>query len=321
MRVLHITNNYPTPTFPAFGIFVKEQIESLRDKGIDCDVFFINGRENSKIKYLSSVFKLRHLLRSGRYEILHCHHFLSALVLLATFMFSKFKIVVSFQNDPLKESGYFIYRIIRKYFDLVIFKNESTLISDVNNSVQIPNGVNLNLFKPIPKDIARARLNLDMKSKYLLFMSSNYIRQQKRYDRFKGVITTIKDKYGIHDINEIILTNCERNLVPYYINAADVHVLTSDFEGSPNSVKECMACNVSVVSTDVGNVRTLIKGLTGYYLSPSFDIEEITKLTIHALKEKKTNGRDRIKELNLDIESIAEKIILYYKKLINNQLT
>lgn len=318
MRVLHITNNYPTTKLPAFGIFVKEQIESLQTVGVKCDVFIINGRENGKIEYIASVFRLRKLLRSERYDILHCHHFLSALVLLATCKFRKFKIVVSFQNDPVNESGHFIYRIIKRYSNLVIFKNESTLVSYDNNAVQIPNGVNLELFKPIPKDIARERLNLDMKNKYLLFVSSNFIRQQKRYDRFKSVMTMLKDRHGLHNIEEILLINCERNLVPYYINASDVHVLTSDFEGSPNSVKECMACNIPVVSTDVGNVKTLIKGLTGYYVSHLFDIEEIAKLTISALKEEKTRGRDRIIELNMDIDSIAERIISYYKKLINN---
>ena len=55
MKVLHITNNYPTPNLPIFGIFVKEQIESLSKLNIDCDIFFINGREKGNFEYLKSI--------------------------------------------------------------------------------------------------------------------------------------------------------------------------------------------------------------------------------------------------------------------------
>ena len=59
MKVLHITNNYPTAKFPVFGIFVKEQIESLSSEGIESDIFFVNGRENGKIAYLERLRDLR----------------------------------------------------------------------------------------------------------------------------------------------------------------------------------------------------------------------------------------------------------------------
>jgi hypothetical protein len=55
MKVLPLTNNYPTTNFPIFWIFVKEQIESLVETGVKCEVFFINGKENGKIEYLKRV--------------------------------------------------------------------------------------------------------------------------------------------------------------------------------------------------------------------------------------------------------------------------
>jgi len=75
------------------------------------------------------------------------------------------------------------------------------------------------------------------------------------------------------------------------MNAADVHLLTSDYEGSPNSVKECMACNTSVVSTNVGNVNELLNNVEGCFVSDNFDENELAELVNKSLKSKTTNGR------------------------------
>ena len=70
MKVLHITNNYPTPNFPIFGIFVKEQIDSLSALGVENEVFFINGREKGKLEYVKSLQIKKIFERSTRYRTL-----------------------------------------------------------------------------------------------------------------------------------------------------------------------------------------------------------------------------------------------------------
>src|SRR5665647_322653 len=109
MKILHITNNYPTNNHPIFGIFVKEQIESLSKKGVENEVFFINGRELGKKAYLKSIIKLRVILKEKKFDILHCHHAYSAIVLLFTLRFFKYKKIISYQNDPDKEGGIFLF--------------------------------------------------------------------------------------------------------------------------------------------------------------------------------------------------------------------
>ena len=84
MKVLHITNNFPTKQYPVFGIFVKEQIDSLSNLGVSNEVYFINGREFGLKAYWSSIKKLRKKLKSSDYNILHCHHSFSALILFLT---------------------------------------------------------------------------------------------------------------------------------------------------------------------------------------------------------------------------------------------
>jgi teichuronic acid biosynthesis glycosyltransferase TuaC len=150
----------------------------------------------------------------------------------------------------------------------------------------------------------------------LLFVSSNKIRKQKRYDRFSQTITILKEKYKINGIQEIKLINTSRDKIPFYFNAVDIHLMSSEFEGSPNSVKESLACNTSVVSTNVGNVSELLKNVKGSYVSEGSSPEELAFLVDKALRDNFQNGLERLIELELDIDSVALKLKNIYIKLI-----
>lgn len=316
MKVLHLTNNYPTVTHPIFGVFVKEQIESIQNIGIDCDIFFINGREKGRMEYIISIFKLRKHLQINTYDIIHCHHVLSALCLILSGSGKSSKVIVSFQNDPSNEWGPFIYQFIKKRIDQSIFKNNSKLIVD-NRCSYLPNGVNTSYFIDKGKWESYKKLGLDESKIYILFVSSNFIRKQKRYDRFKQVLTILSSKYNWENIEELSLVNTPRDLVPYYFSASSLHLLTSDFEGSPNSIKESMSCNTPVVSTPVGNVEEMLCGASNCFVTNSFDPEELAYYCDKALK---TSGSPRVTliEKKLDIESVAYKLKYIYLALLNS---
>lgn len=315
LRVLHVTNNFPTARFPIYGIFVKEQIDSLTNHGIDNTIYFINGREKGKFEYLYSIFKIKKLIRKNSFNIIHCHHALSAVFLLLVRIISKEKVVVSFQNDPVHELGKLSYNFISKRVDAMIFKNNSAFI-ERTNSFYVSNGVNTEIFKPNDKAEACERLGLDPNYKYILFVSSNMIRKQKRYDRFCEVLDILRSEYQLN-VKEIKLINEERQYIPDYLNAADIHLLTSDFEGSPNSVKECMACNTSVVSTNVGNVKELLTDVDGSFVSKGTTPNELAALVDAALKfSGEKNGRKMLIKQKLDKDSVAKKIIDIYNKLV-----
>jgi glycosyltransferase involved in cell wall biosynthesis len=311
MKILHITNNYPTSNHPIFGIFVKEQITSLNNLNIDNEVFFINGREKGKTEYFFSIKELRKRLKINDYDILHCHHAFSAVSLLLTFRFFKSKRIVSYQNPPKKEGGILLFKIIKFFFHLVILKDTK---SNDNKIFYLPNGTNTNFFKQYSREESIKKLNLDKHKNYIIFMDSNKEkRTQKRVDRFDKVINVLSKKENPHCIEPIKLTNTERNLIPYYLSASSVHLITSDFEGSPNSVKECMACNTPVVSTPVGNVYDLIGDVDGCYISKSFDCNELAALVIKSIKHKDFNSREKLFDKNLDIDSVSKKLLNIYK--------
>jgi len=314
MRVLHITNNYPSTKNPVFGIFVKEQIESLHLCGIDNDMLIINGRENGKVEYLKSICRINSRLSKNKYDVIHCHHALSAICYLMSMKSHNNNCVVSFQNDPVNEINRFLYNWIYKSFDKLILKSYNE--NDCDKIEIVPNGVDINFFVEMERSQARKKIGLENDKKYILFVSSNFIRKQKRYDKFLEVIDILRTKYSVKDLEIIKLVNVDRSYVPIYFNAVDVHLLTSDFEGSPNSVKECMACNTQVVSTDVGDVRQLLSNVEGSYVANKGGSEELADLVYKAISYKnKINSREALIQKQLDMFSVANKIIKLYQSI------
>ena len=178
MKILHITDNYPTPKDPIFGIFVKEQIDSLSKAGVKNEVFFINGREKGKLEYFMSIYKIHSLLRKNQFDVIHCHHAFSAVCFILSGHAKNNKTVVSYQNDPTNENGKRVFSFIQKRVNTIILKNNSTIVDNKTVFYQ-PNGVNIEFFKPIDSGKCKKKLNLDIQKKYILFVSSNFIREQK----------------------------------------------------------------------------------------------------------------------------------------------
>lgn len=324
MKVLHITNAYPTLKNPAFGIFIKEQIDSLTKLGITNDVFFINSKENSKLEYLKSFFKLRRL--SENYDIVHCHHVYSAVVAICALRRSVK--VVSFlgsgSTDALtlpKFISNIVYKLVFKKTSSRIFKNGLTeKTKGIRGNYYLPNGVNIDFFSPIEKFAAKKKLDLDNNKRYILFVSAmNLYRKEKRYDIYKKVIELLKSKYSFATIEELHLVNVSRDLVPYYFNASDLHLLVSDFEGSPNSIKESLACDVPVVSTKVGNVEEMLSGLEFNFCVNSNNPDEIAQVVsqVLAINFKPSYLRDIVVSKKLDNLSIALQLSDIYKKTLS----
>lgn len=285
MRVLHITTNYPTTDFPIFGIFVKEQVDSLSKLGVENDVYYCNGEGKGIRKYITYVPKVWWRVATGHYDLIHCHHAISAIIFSLTTLAFRKKCILSYQNDPEKEWGKVVFKILHIFFNGFIFKNRSGYLR-YSKTYYLPNGCNEDFFYPMDREQCRKALGMKMNSKYILFMDSNKkIREQKRKDRFDEALSILKEKFR-YDVEPVILRNTPREMIPTIINACDLHLLSSDFEGSPNSVKECMCCNVPVVSTDVGNVREMIGDIPGNCVVDQFDSEVLAEASNRILSSK-----------------------------------
>jgi teichuronic acid biosynthesis glycosyltransferase TuaC len=300
------------------------QSQSLRKCGINLKLFTIN--QKGVIGYGRECHRLSNFLRRNNFDIIHAHYALTAIVSLVAR--NKEKLVVSFMGDDIvgtnRKDGSvtsisrvfaFINSVLAKYFfDHSIVKSiEMLKMINTDKVSLIPNGVDLDLFCPKDKLVARDKLSLNPSSKIILFVS-NPSRIEKNYNLAKTAVTRI----NIPDTILLTISDVsQRELVNYY-NAADAIILTSFHEGSPNVIKEAMACNCPIVSTDVGDVKWVIGKTNGCFVA-SFDADDFAKKIEHAINYSllngRTNGRDRIQEIGLDATSITKKIINIYESL------
>ena len=184
----------------------------------------------------------------------------------------------------------------------------------LRNAIVIPNGVNFHRFFPIAKDQAQKRLYFNPQKKHILF-ASNPDRPEKNDALADKAIRLVNN----YDVEVHFLKNIINSEVKLHYCASDIVLLTSTREGSPNVIKEAMACNRPIVCTNVGDVRWVLGDTPGCYVA-SFESGNVAVKLKMALKfsieKRMTNGRGRLMELGLDSESIASKIINIYHEIL-----
>lgn len=307
MNVLIVTNMYPTPEMPAFGTFVQDQVQSLRQAGASVEVFFFNGRV-SKWNYLWAFFGYWRRLWRGRYDVIHAHYVLSGVVARAQW---GHRVVLTHHGPevlghPRWQS--WLCRVMTPLFDEVIHVSEQvrSALRDEDGWV-IPCGVDLDQFQPLARAEARSQLGLPP-DKPLVLWAGEHWRPEKRFDLVEQAMAQVQA--ALPDAELVLLTKKPHQVVPLYMSACDVLVLTSAAEGSPMVIKEAMACNLPVVSVRVGDVPEVIGDTPGCALV-NRDPAEIASQLIAVLRApRRTDGRQRIDYLRHD--RVAQRLLEVY---------
>ncbi|MEZ5198994.1 MAG: glycosyltransferase [Bacteroidales bacterium] len=312
--------------------FIENQLNSLIKTGfVEIKTFSITKR--NLIGYFQSISILKRIINKESFDIIHAHYGFSG-VISKIAGFNR-KVVVSFLGDDLmgnvKSNGsyskkskvlVFINKFFAKYFfDINIVKSQSLADTFFKNTqfIIIPNGVDLDFFTPIEKKIARNKIKLSEDEKYFLFLGDPK-RNVKNYKLFEASLKNIKE---VTNYKILILKGIDKENVNLYYNSADICVLSSLHEGSPNVIKEGMACNTIIVSTNVGDVNWLFGNANGYFISEPDPISFSKAIEKAILFEKQSlipNGRERIKLLGLDNNNIAMKILDIYKSICKKQV-
>lgn len=288
---------------------VLRQHESLQRNGHSIYLFpLISSGING---YIKEFFRLRKFVHTNHYNLIHAHYsysaFISGLLLKQKVICSLMGSDVFSQPKPIRFTTWLFYRFIWK----ATITKSSEMQQIYPNSVLIPNGVDFDIFTPIDSSLNTLKTELNPKFKNILFIAVDPESKVKNLNLAKKAIKILSDKsIKLHILHE--KTPQELN---YYYNLADLLLLTSFSEGSPNVIKEAMACNLPIVSTDVGDVREVVGNTAGCYIT-SFEPGDVAEKIKKALEfGKKTNGRENIK--HLDNKIIAEKIIRVYQQVIN----
>jgi len=313
MKVLVVTNMYPTAESPAFGPFVKDQVDSLRRARVDIDVLFINGRKN-RLNYLWGIFRLWWVLLKKRYDIIHAHYAISGFVARLQWFHP---VIVTYHGAEVGDYAPFWLKTPARrgawLFDRIIVVNKrekERLINGENKTTIIPGGIDFSVFCPMPVKMARRQLDLPLE-KPLVLWAGEYWQYEKRFELVQEVVDRLKQ--NLPETELVLVSGKPHAIMPFYMNACDVLLLTSRSEGSPTVVKEAMACNLPIVSTDVGDVAEIISGVENCYLVEP-EAEEVANTLRKVLELRpRTRGREKIKHLGAD--QIAQRVIEIYNEL------
>jgi glycosyltransferase involved in cell wall biosynthesis len=305
IRVLMITSEWPTEERPDYAPFIVRQANFLRSAGLRVDVFPFRGSKKP-FNYLRAWFQIRKKLRRGSYDLVHAQWGQSGLLaipkycpLVVTFRGSDLEGIVdskgqyTFAGNVLK----FLSKAIALVADEIIVLSES-LGSRLPKGCKyhlIPSGLDLGLFCPTSKMKAREALALDENRRLVLFGGRPEV-PVKRYNLAQQALALLAGQWNI---DLVVCQKVPHHVMPLYMNACDVLLLTSLHEGSPDIIKEALACNLPIVSVDVGDVRERISGISGCILCNDDRPTTIAAGLVEVLSRKMPiNSRDAVKDLD-----------------------
>ncbi len=313
---------YPSSDTPFDGVFIKEQIQYCHDKyNIDYEVYVIDRSGNKYLNYFKSIFKVKEIISKGGFDIIHVHFGLSGMFLLLK-PFIKAPVLLTLHGSDIqsfkKKDGLTqkVSRMAATNAERIIILNNTmaTLLKKHQHKlVKIPCGINTEIF-----DLARNNLN---NKSFLIGFPSDRKREVKNYPLFK-VITDILKKRG-YTIENVEFTNFTRKEMAWNLSKLDCLLMTSYSEGSPQIIKEAMVCGVPIVSTKVGDIEILLEDVNNCFVIDSYEpdlfVEKVAEILKLSPEERTTNGKAKIKQLEMDQESVCSSIYELYKSITTQE--
>lgn len=325
MRVLSISPELPSAERAGTMAATARQIESLRALGLEMHVVDMKGIP--KLKYLQAIPRVRSLLKYV--DLVHAHFGFCGW--LARLQWQK-PIVMSFMGsdllgDPRADGSLeWLSRLmippnkrLARLVNAVIVKSEemAQVVAPVPVHV-IPNGVDLDLFRPRDKAAVRRELGWKLDGRYVLF-AGNPDNPRKNFPLARDAVQVAAARMG-EPIEIIPLKGVAPDLVARYMNACDAMLMTSLKEGSPNVVKEAMASNLPVVGVPVGDVVQMLEGVPGYLVGPR-NAEPLGMRLVELLNypQDQVQGRQAIRSRGLDLKGVAQQVLKIYEEALGRR--
>lgn len=311
MKILFITNSYPTKELAYYGIYIKEQYEFIKtNPKLECDIMILKGK-NSILKYLQPLKVLRKI-KDINPDIIHIQYGLTAIPILLIYPFIlNIKIVSTFHGSDIN-GNYLVSKISNllariSNANIAVSKEiESKLSKYRHKTFHIPCGVDPLFFER--KTIKRGNK---------IIFSGHPSRIVKNYKLFEKITEILKSKYN-QSFEVVIFDNKTRLEVKEALDSAKCLVMTSLSEGSPQVVKESIVCDLPVVSTPVGDVPFLLSNSINSFICNNE--EEFAKKIHYILTAKnQTTNSNHSKDI-LSNNSICEYITSIYKDVYEENI-
>lgn len=286
--------------------FILEQANSLHSKGIVVDFFYVNQKG---IKgYLNSMKLLKEKIAIFNPDIIHAHYGLSGLL---SNLQRKVPVVTTYHGSDINIPHIRLFSKISILFsshNIFVSENLWKVAGSPNKSSIIPCGVDSSVFKPMDRIESRKYFQWNENEKLVLF-SGSFDNSVKNFGLAKNAVTKL------NNVRLIELKGYTREEVALLFNAVDVALMTSFTEGSPQFIKEALACNCPVVSVEVGDVKSFLENVENSYIVNRDALDIANTLKIILDNNYRSNGNSFLLFKKLDLNSIADKIIDIYKKV------
>ena len=293
--------------------FVFEQMKAIQSLGIECKVILVKKGLKG---YYTATKEIRQDIRSFSPDIIHAHYGLCGLI---ACLQQKVPVVTTFHGTDLHDKR---LRLLSRFAarlskgNIVVSSDLKKMIGKCDKVKVIPCGVVTDLLKPMDQSTAKTKLGWPPQDKRILF-SKEFYNKAKNYPLAKAAVDYYNSTFaGDSEATLLEFIGYTREQVLLLYNAVDCVLMTSDHEGSPQFIKEAMACNCPIVSVDVGDVKDIISGTPGCYLAERNPVDLAQKIDA-AIKHGKTNGREKI-ILKYESGIIANKVVDLYKEVLSN---
>ena len=290
-----------------FAPFIVEQAHALEAYG--CEIIFFGLQGKGLRGYLKNLPQLKRKVRELKPDIIHAHYGLSGL--LASLQ-RKVPVVTTYHGSDINDPNVLRFSKIAmrlSAWNVFVSKKTMDIAGPTKKYTLLPCGVDLSDLQLSDRVDARKRLHLMQDKRYVLFAGA--------FDNaVKNAPLAIESVSHLRDENvELLeLKGYSRDEVSLLMCAVDVFLMTSLAEGSPQVIKEAMACGCPIVSVDVGDVKERMEGVGGCYVAKTRESQELSELLRKAMRhEDKTKGRNKIIADGLDNRMVASELLNIYK--------
>ena len=289
-----------------YAPFITEQVDALKKAGLICEFFPMHS--NGVIGYLRELPKLHRSIWEFGPNVIHAHYGLCGLF---ANLQRKIPVVTTYHGSDINIPSILWFSRIAMHlsaFNVFVSQKNIDMAKPKQNFALIPCGVNLDDYPLIEKAEARKKMGLEPNKKYVLFAGA-FDNPVKNAPLAQEAVALLPE------VELLELKGYSRGQVAVLMQAVDAFLMTSFSEGSPQVIKEALACGCPIVSVDVGDVRERMGRIDGCRIVGR-DKDEITQALANAIAfDKRTDGRAVIINDGLTNEAIALRLKDVYFKV------
>ncbi len=324
LHVLVVTSMWPSAREPWRGRAVEAEVAALERLGVAVELDQIPAGESFRGYFCAGIRTVRDRRSTPRYDLIHAYYGHSGVI---ARLRRGAPIVLTYCGSDLngvqREDGSWtwqsraevaIFRQLARMVDATItmttaMETQLPPTCRARNRV-IPSGVDLQRFRPFDREEARRRLGWPRVPTALFVGDPRLALKNHRLAR----ATCELARASLPSLRLQVAWGVPPEQIPVWMQAADVLLLTSHAEGSPNVIKEAMASMLPIVSTPVGDVPQRLAGVAGCFVRPPEPAALAAALLQAIAFGRSPQARRAVR--NDSIERTAERVLQVYHQVI-----